>query len=106
MSFGDDYADIVRQQKLRRILSTHYVYRMFDQHDRLLYIGRTYQPTQRLIGHKSATPWFADVVRIEWRCYPDFRAAELAEKLAIRREKPIHNKVHCRPYRNPRVMVK
>lgn len=40
----------------------HFVYRCFDADGRLLYVGLTKNPEQRLAGHRSQTLWFGDVV--------------------------------------------
>lgn len=84
-----------------------WVYRMYDANGALLYIGQTRVPQMRLsvwrsvcfAGQAPARPsaaWFANVVRIDWRKYPDWTAATAAERHAIATEHPRHNRMHRR----------
>ncbi|MFD3532069.1 DUF6907 domain-containing protein [Streptomyces sp. NPDC058664] len=71
------------------------LYRLFDAHDRLLYIGITKNLEQRWTGHRysaTSSTWWPEVARkaIEW--YPTREAADKAETAAILSEAPLHNK--------------
>lgn len=73
--------------------SPHWVYRLFDQSGRLLYVGLTTQPARRLARHRSSKAWWADVARVSWREYPCKLHGLGAEYWAIRRENPRYNRV-------------
>lgn len=72
-------------------LPTH-VYRLYDQADRLLYVGVTLNLESRIASHISGMPWGGDIHRIEVKEYPNRVLAEAAERAAIDSESPIHNK--------------
>jgi predicted GIY-YIG superfamily endonuclease len=74
------------------------LYRHFDVNGTLLYIGISDNPFRRAEQHR-ATDWSDNIAdfRIEW--YPTREAAIEAEREAIRKENPIHNKQHLtRPH--------
>lgn len=68
-----------------------FLYRFYDQSDRLLYVGISNLPVSRWKGHKADKGWWPDVVRIEATRYSTRADAHAAEKAAIRREGPMHN---------------
>ena len=68
------------------------VYRYFNEAGRLLYVGVSLSPMQRLIQHRDTTTWFNEVVRIEIKRYPNRDVALAIEIAAIRHEKPLYNK--------------
>ena len=68
------------------------VYRCFDGDDRLLYVGVSGGPEQRLKDHARKSPWFGDVARVAVTPLMPRRAALDAEYEAIRSERPVHNK--------------
>lgn len=71
------------------------LYRHFDVHDNLLYVGISLNAMARMSQHTGAYyTWTEDVatMKIEW-----FESRELAlaaEKIAIKKEKPRHNIIH------------
>ncbi|MFE7947388.1 GIY-YIG nuclease family protein [Streptomyces sp. NPDC057426] len=67
------------------------LYRMYDQADRLLYIGITCNTSQRWDSHRALSPWWPLVARKELTVYPDRRAALVAETAAIGAEAPSYN---------------
>jgi len=67
------------------------LYRHFDQGGRLLYVGATSNPLQRLTNHKYAASWFDRIARIEIERHPTLEAALAAEAKAIKTEKPEFN---------------
>lgn len=70
---------------------TTVVYRVFDAHDALLYIGMTNDLTSRLKNHRSTKPWWIDVARVE-ATQPMGRAlAVTVERDSIRDEQPRYN---------------
>jgi hypothetical protein len=68
------------------------LYRLFDQHGCLLYIGISHKPDVRWGQHSEQKPWWPAVDRrvVEW--HETRAAAEKAEVAAIAAEKPLHNK--------------
>lgn len=69
----------------------HFVYRVFDAEDRLLYIGRTWHPWRRFAGHKRS-PWMSYAHRVDWEFVGDYEDAKRAEARAILHEHPIYNR--------------
>jgi len=69
----------------------HVVYRIYDQDDRLLYVGMSSNPKARLTAHRNYSPWMIDAVRHEEVTYPSHESAREAEMGAIRDEDPLHN---------------
>ncbi len=62
---------------------------------RPLYIGISHHPLARFSQHAEEKPWWRGQVwntEVDW--YPSREAAALAEKQAIRNERPIHNVTH------------
>lgn len=72
----------------------HYVYRLFDADDGLLYVGCTHDLTMRMRYHHYRTSWIGEVTRTVVETHPDRRAALLAERAAIVLERPRYNKTH------------
>lgn len=72
------------------------VYRFYDKHDQLLYIGSTKSLPSRLSSHRASTWWFPVVRRIEHEVYQSLEAARDAERDAIRAERPKMNIQHNR----------
>ncbi len=70
------------------------LYRWRDKQRNLLYIGITFNPEHREVGHAANSLWwtFAARVQIEW--FPSRGDAEAAEQQAIREEQPIFNRAH------------
>lgn len=74
----------------RRLADMHALYRMFDDRDRLLYIGITGDLGKRL-GQHSFKRWFPLVQRITLEWLPNRAAALVAERRAISAEHPRYN---------------
>lgn len=79
----------------------HYVYRVFDAKDRVLYIGCSRDPWSRLSCHRSfGNPNRSSAaiqmygVREEVTKYPTYDEARAAEKAAIYDEAPYFNFAH------------
>jgi len=85
---------------VRRMADMHAVYRMFDGGDRLLYIGRTGDAGRRFGDHTSKR-WFplVETIKLEW--FPTEAAAVLAERRAIRTERPRYNIAETSKSRSP-----
>jgi excinuclease UvrABC nuclease subunit len=67
------------------------VYRLFDEHDELLYIGVANRPEERLSSHRGSKRWWREVARVDLAWHDDRAAAEEAEDLAIIAEAPRYN---------------
>lgn len=72
-------------------MSEHAVYRFFDKKDELLYVGCSINPFSRFESHRDKRRDMVRYVEIEW--FETQTLAEAAEAVAIRREKPLWNKV-------------
>jgi hypothetical protein len=68
------------------------LYRHFDADGLLLYVGISLSPTYRLSQHGDASPWFQQIKTVDIEWFPSRVAALDAERLAIQREGPVHNK--------------
>lgn len=69
-----------------------FVYRLYDQQDRLLYVGVTGNLKTRMQGHRRDKKWWADVARTVSQCFDTREEAESAEAEAIVCEGPLHNR--------------
>lgn len=70
----------------------HWVYRLYDSRDRILYVGVTSGDIRtRLSGHKFEKPWWSAVRRVETEEFSDREAAEAAELVALSEERPVFN---------------
>lgn len=85
----------------QRYWNRHHVVYRFYEGDRLIYIGASSSPAQRMANHRSMTTWFHRVTKTVVKVYPTRSAAFAAEWEAIRREKPELNS----PHRGPRKRV-
>lgn len=74
------------------------VYRCFDSDGALLYIGSSGCVAVRLATHRSSTPWWPDVDRVEVEAHDDVLSARRAEARAIATEQPRLNKVGTRQF--------
>lgn len=74
----------------------HYVYRLYDANDRLLYVGCTSQLQHRMTSHARLQAWWPDVARLESEG-PYSRAEGLRrEQNAIWYGRPLYNVQHNR----------
>lgn len=69
----------------------HYIYRAYAADGRLLYVGQTIYPEQRITQHGYASPWFPEVAEWEFTEVGDWWQMQDAEREAIQTEHPIHN---------------
>jgi hypothetical protein len=74
----------------RRNIET-YVYRYYDDQDRLLYVGSTSDLAKREAAHLRGSKWFPKVSRREEDLYPHRKLAEDAETEQIRHLMPMYN---------------
>jgi predicted GIY-YIG superfamily endonuclease len=70
------------------------LYRFFDYDGRLLYVGITYDRATRFESHAQTSKWWKEAdhgsTTVEW--LESWRAAEVAERFAIRDERPLWNR--------------
>jgi hypothetical protein len=69
------------------------LYRMYDAHGSLLYVGITQRRMQRFHEHSASQPWWSQVARIDVEHHPDRASVEAAERHAIQTEDPHYNVV-------------
>jgi predicted GIY-YIG superfamily endonuclease len=74
----------------------HDLYRFFDEHGDLLYVGISYSAVQRMAQHAADKSWWADVASTTIEKLGVITRAEALdiEREAIVSERPIHNVVH------------
>lgn len=79
------------------------LYRLFDDQERLLYIGIAVHPDRRWRQHArdNAETWWPDVQRKEVEWFETRERAAEAEAEAIRREGPPYNWHHTAAYNDP-----
>jgi predicted GIY-YIG superfamily endonuclease len=68
------------------------LYRLFDDENRLLYVGISLSTAHRMAEHKDQCGWWPSVTAILVERHPNRSAALRAEKAAIELEKPLYNK--------------
>lgn len=69
-----------------------FVYRLYGQHDQLLYIGVSGNLKKRMQQHRRDKKWWSEVTRTVSQCFDSREEAELAEAEAIASERPLHNR--------------
>lgn len=74
------------------------LYRHFDKHGRLLYVGISVSAGIRNGAHKHTASWFKEITTIKIEQFQTRRDAELAEHIAINEEAPLHNSKRWRRY--------
>lgn len=74
-----------------------FVYRFFDAHGVLLYVGISYDPSTRWHHHRLTQPWWKSVTEIRASLYPSRTNALAEEYRAIKEERPLHNVIHADP---------
>jgi predicted GIY-YIG superfamily endonuclease len=67
------------------------LYRFYAADGALLYIGITVNPKARDYQHAAKSPWWPESARKDICWYETWPAAELAERAAIRAERPRYN---------------
>lgn len=70
------------------------LYRAFNQSDDLLYVGISLRAAQRVHEHKKLSGWFQEVSRLEFEWFETRQSALVAEREAIKSERPKYNKHH------------
>lgn len=78
-------------------MTTHALYRFFDEAGDLLYVGITLNPAARWKQHSQDKPWWTEVANITVEPHKNRREVLEAELLAIKTEHPRHNLAHNSP---------
>jgi len=81
---------------------TETLYRFYDEDNRLLYIGISSSFYSRANQHSKNSNWFESASKVLLQHYKTREAVLEAEKLAIKQERPIHNKIHSLTNEKPR----
>lgn len=71
-----------------------HLYRHFDAKGTLLYVGISLSAVNRLAAHRDASSWYWSIATVTIEVLPTREAAEEAERLAIRKERPLFNHMH------------
>lgn len=74
------------------------LYRFYDEHETLLYVGISLSAAARASQHRATQPWWHEVTRmdVEHIDTDDRAEAERIEARVILAERPLHNVVHNR----------
>ncbi len=75
-------------------MSTHALYRFFDEVGDLLYVGITMNPAARWKQHSQDKDWWTEVANITVEPHKSRTAVLEAERLAILTEHPRYNTMH------------
>lgn len=70
------------------------LYRMFNAHGELLYLGQTISPRTRMKNHAQQRDWWHEVVNITLERFCSSQELNRVEKIAIQTEHPRYNKQH------------
>lgn len=73
---------------------SHTLYRFFAADNKLLYVGRTANPSRRFKSHSVEKDWWENIAHIKMEHFPDAPSLAKAEVEAIKGEKPQHNVQH------------
>lgn len=71
------------------------LYRHWNGEGKLLYVGISIRPFQRLDQHAYGSHWADDIEKVTIEYFDTRREAEAAERKAIKDESPLHNIVHA-----------
>jgi predicted GIY-YIG superfamily endonuclease len=70
------------------------LYRLYDNTNQLLYVGISSKWYERFHSHEKNQPWWGEVSTIKLMRYETRESVVDAEKIAIKTERPLHNKQH------------
>ena len=76
--------------------SRNCLYRCFDLYGNLLYVGISFHPLTRMMGHARTSDWYREVARIDVEWVGDREGAKAAERAAVREERPLWNIHHAK----------
>lgn len=87
---------LVIQNRVAKTVSGQYLYRLFNRAGLLLYVGISDNPLRRWNEHSKSKDWWPEVANLSQDWYPDRTSVELAERHAIKVERPKYNVTHNR----------
>jgi prophage antirepressor-like protein len=67
------------------------LYRFYGHDGQLLYVGISWRLAERMLQHRRGKSWWSDVEDVKVEQHPSRAAANEAETLAIRTERPLYN---------------
>ena len=70
---------------------THWVYVIYGDESVVLYVGMSSQPDCRIKDHKRYKEWFPENPRIDFVRCGNRHEALAAERMTIKKLKPVHN---------------
>lgn len=70
------------------------LYRHYAADGQLLYVGISLSAANRLSQHARDSNWFGDIARVEVEHYASRTLAMEVERLAIKNESPLWNRIH------------
>lgn len=73
------------------------LYRHYDSAGNLLYVGISLSFFRRLMEHRDGSGWFMDIARVDIQWFDSEMEAEEAERVAIMKEAPLHNRQRLAP---------
>jgi predicted GIY-YIG superfamily endonuclease len=92
MAIPSGYSSLIKIGYSWEMLNNRYVlYRMYDDRDRLLYVGATTRLITRLATHEQERPWWDEVTTVRLERFATWEELAEAEKAAIQIENPRHN---------------
>jgi predicted GIY-YIG superfamily endonuclease len=74
------------------------LYRLWDKHNQLLYVGISSKWYERLHAHEKNQEWWEQVAQVTLQNYETREAVVEAEKIAIKTERPLHNRQHSHTF--------
>lgn len=74
-----------------------FLYRHFDKSGQLLYVGISLNAVIRLSQHRDSSHWYDQIARVDVEPFPSRVSALAAERSAVQKERPLHNRQLQRP---------
>lgn len=68
-----------------------WLYKVFNYAGNLLYVGITFNPTQRMKEHRRLSIWWEDKDKMIWQRFETRQEAERAEDWSIKNDYPVFN---------------
>ena len=73
----------------------NHLYRHFDKDHNLLYVGISLDAFNRLTQHRQNANWYDLISLMTIESFANRKELLAAEKIAIYKEKPVHNKIYA-----------
>lgn len=72
-------------------LKVTHIYRLYDAHGQLLYVGLSNRPNERVRQHMRRQPWGSEIATGTFERFECRADAQAEERRAIGSENPMHN---------------